>query len=88
MTLLIIVTSSVLGQGWSLSRSTCWTRWNVSLVIRHVSAGMLLTACCEQSPAALLHNRQWHLALLFTHFAFVFEFGGNHMPVLDAPEFN
>jgi hypothetical protein len=49
---------------------------------------MLLTACCEQSSAALLHNRQWHLALLFTHFAFVFEFGGNHMPVLDAPEFN
>ena len=55
---------------------------------RRLAAVMLLTACCDKSFAALLHNRQWHLALLFAHFAAMLEFGGNHMPVLDTPEFN
>jgi len=87
--LFVILTSSVLSaQDWSLSRSTRWSRRKACLVIRHVSAGMLLTAFCEKSFVALLHNRQWHLALLFAHFAAMFEFGGNHMPVLDTPEFN
>src|SRR5580704_17119865 len=62
-------------------------RRKVSLVIRHVPAGMSLTACSEQSFVALLRNRQWHLALLFAHFAAMFEFGGNHVPALDTPEF-
>jgi hypothetical protein len=53
-------------------------------VIRHVPAAMLLTAGCEKSFVALLHNRQWHLALLFAHLAVMFEFGGNHVPVLDT----
>jgi hypothetical protein len=46
---------------------------------------MPLTAYYEKAFVALLHNRQWHLALLFPHFAAMFEFGGNHMPVLDTP---
>ena len=54
-----------------------------------VPAGMPLAACCEQSFVALLHNRQWHLALLIAHCAAaMLEFGGNHMPILDTPEFN
>ena len=55
---------------------------------RHLAAVMLLTACCDKSFAVLLHNRQWHLALLFAHFAAMFEFGGNHIPGLDTPELN
>jgi hypothetical protein len=78
----------LLGQDWILSRPTRCRRRKASVVIRHVPAGMLLTACCEHSFVALLHNRQWHLALLFAHFAAMLEFGGNHAPVLDTPEFN
>jgi hypothetical protein len=44
-----------------------------------------LNTYCEKSLIVRLHDRQWHLPLLFAGFAAVFEFGGNHVPALDAP---
>ena len=47
-----------------------------------------LATCCERSLVPWLHKPQWHLALLSARFAAMFEFGGNHMPILYTPEFN
>jgi hypothetical protein len=49
---------------------------------------MMLTARSEKSFVVLVHDRQWHLPLLFAGFAPMLEFGGNHVSVLDTPEFN
>jgi hypothetical protein len=35
-----------------------------------------------------LNNRQWQLTSLFADFAAMLEFGNNHVPVLDTPEFS
>ena len=70
------------------SRSARWSRQKGSSCKPPRPAEIPPTACCEQSFVALLHHRQLHLALLFAHLAAMFEFGGNHMPILDTPEFN
>jgi hypothetical protein len=57
------------------------------LLLLRASPRMLLTACSEKSFVVRLDDRQWHLLLLFAGVAAMFEFGGNHVPALDTPEF-